>query len=161
MTGATEGRLPRNLLFLTPLRRFGDEALLLMRLAIGAFIVWGVWDNVTSAEHMQKFVDFQRQFGFAYPEIMAPLSVYGQLLMGLAILAGLLTRWAGLVFAVHFIVAIAMVDHHQGLRGSLPSLCLVLMGLYWGTYGAGRYSLDALLERRSIGARRRLTPELA
>jgi putative oxidoreductase len=153
--------VPRNLLLLTPLRRFGDEALLLMRLAIGAFIVWGVWDNVTSAEHMGKFIAFQRQFGFPYPEFMAPLSVYGQLLMGLAIFFGLFTRWAGLIFAFHFVVAIAMVDHHQGLRGSLPSLCLVLMGLFWGTYGAGRYSLDAVLERRLPGPRRGLTPELA
>ena len=153
----------RNLLLLTPLRRFADEALLLMRMAVGAFIVWGVWDNVTSAEHMDKFIAFQRQFGFAYPELMAPLSVYGQLLMGLAIFFGLFTRWAGLVFAFHFVVAIAMVDHHSGLRGSLASLCLVVMGLFWGTYGAGRYSLDALLERRLGGGSRRgrLTPELA
>jgi putative oxidoreductase len=130
------------------LRRFGDEALLLMRLLIGAFIVWGVWDNVTSAEHMREFVEFQRKFGFPAPELLAPLSVYGQLLMGLALIAGLFTRLTGLIFAFHFVVAIAMVDRHTGLRGSLPSLCLVLMGLYWGTYGAGRYSLDALLERR-------------
>ena len=137
-----------NLLLLPGLRPLGDAALLLMRLLIGAFIVWGVWDNVTSAEHMQEFVAFQRKFGFAWPEFMAPLSVYGQLLMGLAIMAGLFTRWTGLIFAFHFMVAIAMVDRHAGLRGSLPSLCLVLMGLYWGTYGAGRYSLDAWLERR-------------
>jgi putative oxidoreductase len=135
------------------LRRFGDEALLLMRLLIGAFIVWGVWDNVASAEHMRAFVEFQRKFGFPWPELLAPLSVYGQLLMGLALIAGLFTRWTGLIFAFHFVVAIAMVDQHSGLRGSLPSLCLVLMGLYWGTYGAGRYSLDALLERRPGEAR--------
>jgi putative oxidoreductase len=139
--------LPLKLLLLPGLRRFGDEALLLMRLVIGAFIVWGVWDNITSAEHMQRFIDFQRKFGFISPEFMAPLSVYGQFLMGLAIIAGLFTRWTGLVFAFHFIVAIVMVDQHSGLRGSLPSICLVLMGLYWATYGAGRYSLDAVLER--------------
>lgn len=145
--------MPLNLLLLPGLRRFGDEALLLMRLAIGAFIVWGVWDNITSAEHMQKFIAFQRQFGFPAPEFLAPLSVYGQFLMGLAIMLGLFTRWTGLVFAFHFIIAIAMVDQHNGLRGSLPSLCLVLMGLYWATYGAGRYSVDAVLESR--GGRRR------
>jgi putative oxidoreductase len=127
-----------------------------MRLAIGAFIVWGVWDNLTNAEHMRTFVEFQRKFGFPSPEFMAPLSVYGQLLMGLAIMLGLLTRWTGLVFAFHFIVAIAMVDQHSGLRGSLPSLCLVLMGLYWATHGAGRYGIDAMLESRSsAGGRRR------
>ena len=135
-------------LLLPGLRPFGDAALLLMRVAIGAFIVWGVWDNVVSPERMQEFIAFQRKFGFARPEFMAPLSVYGQLLMGLALIAGLFTRWTGLVFAFHFLVAIVMVDQHAGLRGSLPSMCLVLMGVYWATYGAGRYSLDAVLERR-------------
>ena len=151
----------RDLLFLTKLRGLADAAVLLMRLAVGAFIVWGVWDNVTSAAHMREFVEFQRKFGFAYPEFLAPLSVYGQLLMGLAIATGLLTRWAGLVFAFHFAVAIVMVDWAGGLRGSLASGCLVLMGLFWGTYGAGRYSLDAVLERRNSRRRGRLIPELA
>ena len=137
----------RDLLFLPALRRFGDEALLLMRLAVGAFIVWGVWDNVSSPAHMHEFVEFCRKFGFAWPEFMAPLSVYGQLLMGVALALGLFTRWAGLVFAFHFAVAIAMVDRHGGLRGSLASGLLVLMGLYWATYGPGRWSLDAALQR--------------
>ncbi len=145
----------KRLLFLPDLARFGDAALLLMRVCIGAFLVWGVWDNITSAEHMQKFVDFQRQFGFVAPEFMAPLSVYGQFLMGIALILGLFTRWTGLVLAFHFVVAIVMVDHHQGLRGSLPSMCLVLMGLYWGTYGPGRYALDTLLQDRTAGAPRR------
>jgi putative oxidoreductase len=152
--------LVRDLIFLTPLRGLTDAAVLLMRLAVGAFIVWGVWDNVTSAAHMREFVEFQRKFGFAYPELLAPLSVYGQLLMGLALVVGLFTRWTGLVFAFHFAVAIVMVDWAGGLRGSLASGCLVLMGLFWAAYGAGRYSLDALVERRA-GRRREPVAELA
>jgi putative oxidoreductase len=145
--------LLRDLLLLSPLRRLGDVALLVMRLCIAAFIVWGVWDNIASAEHMNKFIEFQRKFGFVYPEFLAPLSVWGQFFMGLSIIAGLLTRWTGLIFAFHFIIAIVMVDAHGGLRGSLASGCLVLMGLYWATHGPGRYSVDALLERRLARSR--------
>jgi putative oxidoreductase len=80
--------------------------------------------------------------------------------MGLALVVGLFTRWTGLVFAFHFAVAIVMVDWAGGLRGSLASGCLVLMGLFWATYGAGRYSLDAALQRRA-GRSREPVAELA
>lgn len=140
-----------DLALLTPLRRFSDGALLLMRVAVGLFLMWGVWDNIVSAEHMRTFVEFQRKFGFAYPELLAPLSVYGQFFAGLAIALGLFSRWAGLVIAFNFAVAIAMVDGHGGLRGSLASGLLLLMGLYWATRGGGRYAIDALLERRWRG----------
>jgi putative oxidoreductase len=125
-----------------------------MRVVIGAFLVWGVWDNVADPARMTEFVGFLTKFGFPAPEILAPLSVWAQLLCGAAFMAGLLTRWAGLVCAFNFVVAIAMVDKAGGIRGAFPSACLVLLGLYWTTYGAGRYSLDAWLESRSGQGRR-------
>jgi putative oxidoreductase len=147
-------RLSRDLIFLSPLSRFSDEALLLMRLAIGAFLIYGVWDNIVDPARMGEFVGFLTKFGFPAPELLAPLSVWAQFLCGISFILGLFTRWAGLVCAFNFVVAIAMVDKAGGLRGSLPSGCLVLMGLYWATYSAGRYSLDAWLETRSGRGRR-------
>ena len=47
-----------------------DLAFLALRLGVGAFLVWGVWDNITSAEHMATFVKFLDQFGFPMPESM-------------------------------------------------------------------------------------------
>jgi len=38
-----------------------------------------------------------------------------------------------------------MVDRHGGMRGIFPSGCLVVIGLYLATYGAGRFSVDAAL----------------
>ena len=138
-----------DIITLQPLRRFDDHALFLMRVAIGAFLIVGVWDNIESAERMTEFVGFLDKYKFPAPEIMAPLSVWAQLLCGLALIFGLLTRWAGVVCAFNFIVAIVMVDRFGGLRGAFPAGCLVLMGLYWATHGGGRYALDTLLERRS------------
>lgn len=135
----------KRLLFLPDLARFGDAALLALRLMVGAFLIYGVWDNIASAERMTEFVGFLTKFGFAYPELMAPLSVWAQFLCGVAFILGLFTRWAGLICAFNFVVAIAMVDSHGGIRGSFPAACLVLIGLYLATHGAGRFSLDRLM----------------
>jgi len=63
---------------------------------------------------------------------------------------GLFTRWAGVLCAVHFLVAIVMVDHHGGMRGIFPSAWLVLIGLYLATHGAGRFSVDAALRANEL-----------
>lgn len=145
----------RKFLFLAPAQAFGDFALLLLRLFVGLFLVWGVWDNVSSAARMQEFAEFLAQHGFKSPRLMAPLSVYLQLAIGLGFVLGLFTRWAGIFCAVHFAIAIAMVDRHGGMRGVFPSGCLVFIGLYLATYGAGRFSIDAALRAnelpRSVG----------
>lgn len=137
------------------LARGADAALLALRVGVGGFLVWGVWDNITSAEHMQKFVAFLKQFGFPYPELLAPFDVGVQFLCGVAFVLGALTRWAGLLCAANFVVAIAMVDHHAGLRASFPSLALVLVGLLLATHGPGRFAVDGLVWRRRAGLQRR------
>ena len=146
--------LARTLLTLSPLERGADAALLALRAGVGSFLVFGVWDNVTSAEHMAEFVGFLARFGFPYPHLLAPFDVWVQFAIGLAFVLGLMTRWAGLLCAVNFMVAIAMVDHHAGWRGSFGSMCLVLIGLYLAAHGAGRFSLDAVIFRRNRGSLR-------
>ena len=43
----------RKLLLLNSAQRFADLALLLLRVFVGIFLIWGVWDNVTSTERLQ------------------------------------------------------------------------------------------------------------
>jgi putative oxidoreductase len=117
-----------------------------MRLFVGLFLVWGVWDNITDPARMREFVEFLRKFHFPRPELLAPLSVYVQFLVGLAFVLGLFTRWAGILCVINFAVAIAMVDRFGGMRGIFPSGCLVVIGLYLATYGAGRFSVDGALK---------------
>lgn len=138
----------REIVYLEGAQRFGDSALLVLRIMVGAFLVWGVWDNITSAERMQEFVDFLTKFNFPMPELMARLSVWVQFFIGVSFITGLLTRWAGILCVINFIVAIWMVDRFAGVRGAFSSACLVAIGLYLATYGAGRFSLDSFLARR-------------
>jgi putative oxidoreductase len=114
----------------------------------GAFLVWQSHDNVLSAERMDEFVKFLTQFRFPLPELMAPLCVYAQFLCGLAFILGFLTRWSGLITAFVFVVAVWMVHWPQDFPGWWPALILIFLGLLFATRGAGRYSLDRLIERR-------------
>lgn len=135
-------------LTLRPFARFDDLALLLIRGATGVFIIDGVRDNVTSGARMAEFVGFMRGSGFVAPEVLAPFSVYTQLLAGALLILGLLTRWAGLLLTGTFIVALWVVHWEQTLREWWPALALVVIGLLLATKGAGRYAADAMLERR-------------
>lgn len=125
--------------------RHGDLALLAARIVTGAFLVWGVWDNIVSAARMAEFAGFLAAHGFPYPEVCAPLSVWAQFLSGVALMLGLGTRWAGVICAINFAVAVAMVDAKLGIRGAFPATCLILFGLIFATCGAGRWSIDARL----------------
>jgi putative oxidoreductase len=136
----------RKFLYLSSAQRFGDFALLLMRLVVGLFLVAEVWDNISSPARMAEFVTFLRQHHFAAPQILAPVSVYAQLVIGIAFVLGLLTRWAGILCVINFIVAIVMVDRFGGMRACFPSACLVVIGFYLATHGAGRFSMDSALK---------------
>ena len=144
----------RTLIFLPLLERYSDAALLILRIAVGAFLIWGGWDNIASIERMNEFVSFLRKFGFPAPAAMARLSVWAQFFVGISFITGFATRWAGLICAMNFVIAIAMVDRFAGMRGAFGSLCLVLIGLYLATKGAGQLSADAVLNRshRSVNA---------
>ena len=142
-------------LLLTPLAGFADAAMLLLRLVTGAFLVWQSHDNILSAARMAEFEKFLIQFDFVLPKLMAPLCVWAQFVCGLLLIAGLLTRWAGLVTAFVFVVAVWMVHWPQDFPGWWPALILIFLGLLFATAGAGRYAVDAWIERRSGNDRHR------
>jgi putative oxidoreductase len=142
----------RGFLFLPGNARFADVGLLLLRCVTGAFLIYQSHDNVFSAARMDEFEKFLAQFGFPVPELLAPLSVYAQFAAGIAFILGLFTRWAGLITAVNFTVAVYMVHWNDPVPGIWPAAILVFLGLYFGLRGSGRYGLDAMFERT---ARRR------
>jgi putative oxidoreductase len=131
------------------LSAYEDSVLLLARVVLGSFLVWGVWDNISSAERMDEFVRFLTAHDFPWPVAMAHLSVYAQFLIGISFIAGFGIRWAGILCGVNFTVAIVMVDYKLGIRGSFSSACLILFGLYFMVHGGGKWSLDHFLKHRA------------
>lgn len=136
----------KSILFLNGLSRFTDAGVFLMRLLVGAFLIWGVWDNIVSAERMDEFVAFMTQFGFPAPALLAPLSVYAQFVCGALLILGLMTRWTGLVIAFNFIIGFIMVHLGDDFRAQFPALILIAIGVYFAFAGAGRFAIDRLFD---------------
>ena len=135
----------RQRLLLPKLRGGADLAFLLLRALVGGFLIVGVWDNVTSAHRMAEFTTFLADHHSPFPALAARVSVYAQLICGALFVIGLLTRWAGLVMAFNFVVAVILVHLHQDLREQFPALVLIAISLILATHGAGAYAVDAVL----------------
>jgi putative oxidoreductase len=139
----------KHLLLLPSFSSGAPTALLFIRLLTGSFLVHGVWDNMSDAARMQEFISFLIATGFAAPHFFAHLTVYVQFVIGLCLLAGLLTRWAGILLIINFTVAVVMVHLNQSFREIWPAAVLIALGTLFATLGAGRWSVDAWLERKA------------
>nr|WP_246328785.1 DoxX family protein [Brevundimonas lenta] len=140
------------MLRLDGLARGQDAALGLFRLYLGGFLVWGVWDNITSAARMAEFEAFLRALDCPWPALAAPASVWAQLLIGALLIPGFLTRWAGLLLTINFTVAVWLLGRLEAPAEAVareqfgPMMC-VLAGFLLATHGAGKLSLDGLLRK--------------
>ncbi len=134
----------KKFIFLDSLAGLQDLALLALRVLTGAFLIWGVWDNIADPARMDEFVEFMTQFGFPAPEFMAPLSVWFQFGCGVLFILGLFTRWAGLLMAFNFIVGFLMVHLGDDFRAQFPALILIAVSFYLATAGGGRFALDRI-----------------
>lgn len=128
-------------------------ALLALRLLVGTFLVWGVLDNLLDRARMLEFARFLDVHGFPWPLFCAHLSAWAQLLCGLAFITGIGFRTGGLLCAVNFTVAIAMVDHRLGIRGAFPAAMLTLVGLYFAARGPGPLHVTAAWRQLRHGRR--------
>ena len=128
--------------------RRADVGLLVLRLVTGGHLIFMTQDNVFSWARMLEFRDFLAQFGFPWPLLCAVLSVAGQFGGGLLLVLGLFTRFAGLIVAFNFIIAIWMVDSRQPYPAAFAALSLVAAGLCLMFTGAGKWSLDRAWRKR-------------
>lgn len=133
-------------LLLPGLARFGDLALLTLRMITGGFLVWAMWPNISNAETMREVVGYFEANGFVTPAVFGPLSAWAQFLIGIALILGLLTRWAGLALAFNFTIGTIMVHWHDSFRDQWPALSLLFVGLLFAALGSGVVGVDRLFQ---------------
>ena len=126
-----------------------DLALLLVRVALGVVFVMHGWQKLTTIGHA-GFAGMLASMGVPFPAAFAAIVLAVELGGGLAILAGLLARPAGLLLAVNMLVAGSLVHLKNGFflpNGFEFTFVLMLLSLAITAAGAGAYSLDARLFR--------------
>jgi putative oxidoreductase len=140
------------------LERHRDYGASFVRLFVGGTLIYMSQDNVFSRERMLEFERFLEARGVVYPAVAAPLSVYAQLAAGTLLLLGAYTRYAAAVMVVNFVAALLVA--HVGLpyQANISPLAMLSGALLLLFHGAGRPSVDALLEARRAAPLRRTPP---
>ena len=135
-----------------PFERRKDLASFLLRVLLGARLVWGTQDNVFSWERMEEFAGFLAANGLPWPMppiLGAVLSAWVQFAGGILLILGAFTRWASAILVLNFIAALLIAHRSDTFEGMFPALVMLFGGLYFLAHGAGRPSVDAILEQRS------------
>jgi putative oxidoreductase len=123
---------------------------LVARLVTGWVFLWTGWGKLT---HLPLVTDNFASWGIPAPQLLAPFVSGVEFFGGILLLAGLLTRIAAGALGVVMIVAVLSVqwpevDSLLTLLG-LEEIMYLALFLWLAIAGAGRLSLDHLLERRA------------
>ncbi len=142
--------------FLDRLQPFGS---LVLRLVLGVIMAFHGYSKVVPHNALPGFVHMVAHMGL--PPWMGYLAAFTELVGGILLILGLLTRIAAFAVAIDMAVAILKVHFHHGLVGQggfeFP-LSLFAIALMLVTTGGGLLALDSLVgggSRRSVPARPR------
>jgi putative oxidoreductase len=134
------------------LNRFQPWGIFFLRLVLGvAMVVHGYpkvvppgglrnHNMLAALNHHAAFVG-----SLGVPAWLGYASSFAELVGGLLLVLGLLTRFAAFLVTVNMLAAIILVDRHQGYSGSEYSLALAAMAFLVLLTGPGKAALDRRL----------------
>lgn len=128
-----------------------STGLLVLRLVLGVVFLMHAWQKFTQWGLAGTTATFA-QMGVPMPQVAAPVAAWLELVGGIALLLGLLSRWAGLLLALEMVGAIVFAHAQGGFfaanGGYELVLCLAAMGLTVFFAGPGRLALSGAFESR-------------
>ncbi|HKU37716.1 MAG TPA: DoxX family protein [Polyangiales bacterium] len=140
-------------------------ALTVLRVVVGLIMAAHGFQKLSDPS---QFSHHLAVMGFPAPNVMAYCAIAGELLGGLGLAVGLLTRLAALGVATVLVVGIGAVHWSKGLFAATGGfeypLVLVCVALWFMAAGPGPWSLDAwwrAARDRSPGQGQRLEPAVS
>ena len=137
------------LTFFNSLDRYREYGALFIRLAAASMLVYGTQDNIFSDARMLEFRDFLAARNVPAPLFAAHLSVYAQFICGILYALGAFVRPAASVMVINFIAAILIAHLDTPFQSTFPALMMLASSLFLLLHGAGKPSIDCLIERRA------------
>lgn len=119
---------------------------LLIRLAVGSIMIAhgiGKWFSVgPAAMSIPQFTGFLTSLGVPAPSVVAWIVALVELVGGLCLLVGFLTRFAAFAVAINMFAATLLVHFPEGFSDSELTIVLCLVSLALVSIGAGKLSID-------------------
>ena len=122
---------------------------LLMRLVLGAAMLYNGWDKVvpkggfhghntfSAVDHFCRFV-----VSLGLPYWLGCVSAFAEFVGGLCLLLGLFTRFFALLIAINMLVALVTVNIHHGYSSSEYTLALITLAVMLLLTGPGTLAVD-------------------
>lgn len=122
-----------------------DFGLLVLRLFAG--LVMAFAHGLGKLPPPQPFIDGVAALGFPMPEFFAWSAGLAEFLGGILLALGLLTSPAALFLAFTMLVAAFGAHGADAFNVQELSLFYLVVYFFFATYGAGRFSLDAIISK--------------
>lgn len=119
-------------------------AYVLLRVSIGILLTingYNTWQALADS----SIQDFPDPIGVG-SEFSFYLVIFAELICGLAIALGLLTRLASLPVMMTFIVAVFLIHGNDPFDVKQPAILYLIASLYFIVKGSGLFSLDRYIE---------------
>ena len=133
-----------------------DEAYALLRVVTGFSFLYHGWSKVFGEMGVGGFTGMLEGLGVPMASLVSYLVSYGELLGGIALILGVFTHWVSKIYIIIMLGAIFLVHLQNGYNvmagGYEYQLLVLVVGVFFMTNGAGKYSLDAKrAEKQSMG----------
>lgn len=124
-----------------------DYGSVLLRILIGAYLIYMQHDNVFNNKNMIDVEGYFRENKIPIPVVSAYLSVFAQFFCGVLIMLGAFVRYASAVLVFNFIIAFIAVDFYKTYPLNFPAQIMLSSSLLFLFQGAGKLSIDDWLKK--------------
>jgi putative oxidoreductase len=126
--------------------KIADIGLLVLRLVAGFGLAFG--HGLGKFPPSERFIESVSRLGFPEPTIFAWAAALSELVGGICLAAGLLTRPASLAIAFTMGTAAFRSNAGEPFASKEKALLYMTIAVCFLIAGAGRYAVDALVRRR-------------
>ena len=133
------------------LNKFQPIGIFLVRIVVGAAMLYHGWPEVvpSSGFHGNHFAALDHFAHYVHalglPRWLGYVSAFTEVVGGLFLILGLLTRFCAFLVTVNMILALATVDIYKGFSGSEFAIALAAMAFLLLLTGSGAAAIDRRL----------------